>query len=253
MILPLLLAALAPQAAVGPVETRVDKYRRCATLRDRDPAEAVTYAKAWQARGADRLALRCQARAEAARSDWKAAAAIFERAAALPDARRDDDTPALWTEAGNAWLAGGEPVRAVAAFDAAAGGALSSFDRGELQLDRARALVAAGDAGGARTAIDSALILVPADPLAWLLSATLARRGGDLPRARKDIAEAVRRAPDDASVQLEAGNVAALARDEAGARSAWAEAARLGGERPAGVQARAALAQFAGGDPTSPR
>jgi tetratricopeptide (TPR) repeat protein len=123
-------------------------------------------------------------------------------------------------------------------------GTLEGLALGEAQLDHARVLVAAGEPEGARRDIDMALKTAGDDPLAWLLSATLARRDGDVIRARKDIAEALKRSADDASVQLEAGNIAALARDEAGARAAWAEAARLAPNAPAGKEARAALAQF---------
>ena len=66
----------------------------------------------------------------------------------------------------------------------------------------------------------------------------------ELPRAKKDIAEAIRLAGDDASVQLEAGNIAALAGDEAGAKAAWNAAIRLRPESDAARNARNALRQF---------
>jgi len=82
---------------------------------------------------------------------------------------------------------------------------------------------------------------VPADPLAWLLSATLARRAGDLPRAQTDIAEAMKRAPDDASVALEAGNIAVLSGSDAAARTAWEAAVKASPDSPAGKAAADAL------------
>ena len=86
-----------------------------------------------------------------------------------------------------------------------------------------------------------ALKLVPADPLAWLLSATLARRTGDLARAQADIGEAMKRAPDDAAVALEAGNIAILSGAEAAARTAWAAAIKASPDSPAGKAAADAL------------
>ena len=80
--------------------------------------------------------------------------------------------------------------------------------------------------------------------VAWLLSATLARRQNDMVRARNDIAKALKRAGDDAAVQLEAGNIAVLSGDEAGARAAWTRVTEIA---PSGAQAsaaKAALAQF---------
>ena len=136
-----------------------------------------------------------------------------------------------------------------AALDAAlAAGTLTDLQRGEAHLDRARALVAAGDLPAARRDLDEAVVTAGDDPLAWLLSATLARRMNDLPRAKLDIAQALRRSADDASVQLEAGNIAALSNDSDRARAAWAEAARLAPDTPAGRSAAGALAQFAATD-----
>jgi Flp pilus assembly protein TadD len=76
------------------------------------------------------------------------------------------------------------------------------------------------------------------------LSATLARRMNDLPRAQTDIAEALKLASDDASVQLEAGNIAALSGDADAARTAWQAAAKLAPGTATADNARAALAQF---------
>lgn len=188
---------------------------------------------------------RCEGMAAAGAAQWTAAAEAFAAAAGLVDPTK---AAALWAQAGNAWLAGGEPEKAATAFDTAlvAGQAQPGLDRGELMLDRARAAVATGDLSGARRVLDQALAAVPTDPLAWLLSATLARRSADPPRAAKDIAEALRLAPDDAAVQLEAGNIAAVAGDEVKARERWTDAARLQPDGPSGAAAKAALVQFAG-------
>lgn len=192
----------------------------------------------------------CTGLARARQADWPAAAAAFKQAARVAEVARDPATAGYWAQAGNAWLAAGQAERARTALDAAlAGGTLSGLDLGEARLDRARALVAMGKLVPARTDLDAALRNASADPLVWLLSATLARRTGDLPRARADIAEALKRATDDASVQLEAGNIAAAGNDEAAARRAWTEAARLAPGSPAGRNAGAALAQFC---PVSP-
>ena len=188
-------------------------------------------------------AKRCVGMVAAGEARWADAAQAFADAAG---AAGPGKTAALWAQAGNAWLAAGEPAKAATALDSAliAGVGQPGFDRGELMLDRARAAVAAGDLPGARRVLDQALALVPTDPLAWLLSATLARRSAEPPRAATDIAKALQLAPDDAAVQLEAGNIAALAGDEAGAKARWAEAARLQPTGPSGAAAKAALAQF---------
>ena len=187
---------------------------------------------------------RCDAMALARAERWREAAEAFEGAAGLAGPA---GAASLWTQAGNAWLAAGDAGRAGAALDTALvrSEGLPGFDRGELMLDRARSAVAARDLDGARRVLDQALAAVRADPLAWLLSATLARRMGQPARAATDIGHALSLAPDDAAVQLEAGNIAARAGDEARAKERWGEAARLQPDGPSGRAATAALAQFA--------
>jgi hypothetical protein len=221
------------------------RFDACVALAQTDPAAARAEALRWRIAGGAWFARQCAGLAYAREADWRAAAGEFE--AAAQDAARGKDARAAqyWAQAGNAWLAAAEPAKARAALDAAlSAGSLTGLQRGEAQLDHARALVASGELEAARTGIDLALTTAGDDPLAWLLSATLARRMDDLPRAKKDIGEALRRAADDASVQLEAGNIAARGQDEAGARKAWGEAARLAPDADAGRSALAALRQF---------
>ena len=113
--------------------------------------------------------------------------------------------------------------------------------RGEAYLDRARAQVAVNDLAAARSDLDEALKLVPRDPMAWLLSATLARRQKDVGRARKDIAEAARLAPQEAPIAYEEGNVAMLAGNMEQAKAAWTRAATLAPKSDAGQAATMAL------------
>jgi Flp pilus assembly protein TadD len=94
--------------------------------------------------------------------------------------------------------------------------------------------------------------LVPQDPLIWLLSASLARRNGDLDRARTDIAEAARLSPDDPSVALEAGNISAMMGNDAAARTAWEAAVKIAPDSPQGKAAAKALEQFAAPAPVAP-
>ncbi|MBB5714992.1 tetratricopeptide repeat protein [Sphingomonas aerophila] len=242
-----LLLLLLAQAAPAPAS---DNGARCLDLVRTDPAAAlVQAARAPLANTVE--GGRCEGLANAALSRWGAAAVAFETAARAAAATKDDEAARLWAQAGNARLAGGDASGALAALDSAvAAGTLAAEPLGQVRLDRARARVATGDNDGAREDINAALPALDGDPVAWLLSATLARRAGDVPRARHDIGEALRRSPDDAGVQLEAGNIAALARDEAAARAAWAEAARLAPNGPEGRAALAALRQF---DPASPQ
>lgn len=223
------------------------RYERCLDRATTDPAAAEAEAGRWQIEGGGFLAGQCLGIAYASEARWTAAAAAFEGAAQAAEQAHDVRAANYWQQAGNAWLASGDGTKARAALDAAlAGGSLTGLARGEAHLDRARALVAGGDLAAARGDLDKALVDAPADPLAWLLSATLARRSADLVRAKADIAQALTLGGDDPAVSLEAGNIAAAAHDAAGARAAWQRAAKLTPDSPAAKAAVAALAQFEG-------
>lgn len=243
MILPLLLlAATQSGPPAPPLEQRYDK---CIALATSDPDAGAAEAGRWRLAGGGLLARQCLGIAYANKGNWAGAAGEFEAAARAAEVAKDFRAAAFWAQSGNAWLAAGDPTRARAALDAAvAAGTLTGQDRGEVYLDRARAQVAGKQLEGARVDLDLALTDAPADPLAWLLSATLARKMDDLPRAKKDIAEALKRSGDDASVQLEAGNIAALAGDADGAKAAWRQAASIAPDSPAGKNAQIALSQF---------
>lgn len=238
-------AAAANPAVTGPAPAD-PRDAACLQRTIEDPAAARVEAEAYRLAGGGWRARRCLAAAEAREARFPAAAAAFEAAARDAElAKAAPEAATLWAQAGNGWLAAGEPLKARAALDAAlASGALTGLALGEAHLDRARALVAAGQPTPARADLDQATIHAAADPLAWLLSATLARRQGDLPRAHKDIGEALDRAADDANVQLEAGNIALLQNDHEVTKASWSAAVRLAPGQPAGVAARAALAQF---------
>lgn len=202
----LLLAAPAPLP--DPAEKR---YEACAALVKSDPAKAQAEADAWRAGGGGVPARQCLGLAFVAQERWAPAASTFEQAAKEAELTRDGRAAPLWVQAGNAALAGDDPAKARGFFDRAlALPVLSDMQRGETHLDRARAQVEVGYLPAAREDLDAALKLVPGDPMAWLLSATLARRQGDKPRALKDIAEAERLAPGEEAILAEKERIGVL-------------------------------------------
>lgn len=221
-----------------PPETAV-KLQACIDTATDNPAAGLTFAQDWAKDDGGFSAAQCMGYAYARSERWTDAVAAFDGAAqAARQTGSSADAARLLAQAGNAALAGGMVEKARGYFDVAlAGGLPDGAAKGEAHLDRARALVALGDMAGARSDLNAALRQVPEDPLAWLLSATLARRQGEMERARTDIAEAKRRAPDDASVALEDGKIAMMAGDEAGAKAAWSHVLTLA---PSGEQAAAA-------------
>ncbi|WP_231639012.1 hypothetical protein [Sphingomonas profundi] len=247
-----LLFALATTVAgpATPVDPTIARFDRCAALAKADPAKAAAEADAWRLGGGGLPARMCLGLAYAAQERFGPAAVAFEQAAREAEIQRDGRAATLWVQAGNAALADGDAGKARGFLDRAlALPVLSSAQRGEAFLDHARAQVAVGYLDAARTDIDQALALVPRDPMAWLLSATLARRQSEGPRAAKDIAEAARLAPDEAAIAYEEGNVASLLGKPEEARAAWARAAGRDADSPAGRAAAMALAGKADAPP----
>lgn len=213
------------------------------------PDKGIAQANAWRMKGGGYYARHCLGFAYARAERWAPAIVAFEQAAeeaeragAMPQSAR------LWAQAGNAAMAGGDAAKARIDLDAAlARGIPDGLEKGEVHLDRARALVALGDPKGARDSLDVALEQAPQDPLGWLLSATLARRSGEMPLAQAHIARAVKLSPDDASVALEEGNIAVLTSHEDVARSAWQRAVRLAPDTAMGKAAADNLTRLPAG------
>lgn len=222
------------------------KLQACLDTAMADPAAGGQAAQEWAVAGGGFHAGQCKGFALARAEQWDMAASAFEAAAGQAEkAGAAMDAARLWAQAGNAALGGGKAEQARAAFDAALGHGLpDGMAKGEVYLDRARADVALGDLKAARADLDAALRLAPADPLGWLLSATLARRMEDWLLATAHIREAARLSPDDASVALEQGSIAALSGQEQDARAAFNRVLALAPESEQATAARAGLAQL---------
>ena len=224
------------------------RFAACVAQSASDPAAAIAQAGDWRLKGGGVSARQCEGLAYARQARWAAAATAFENAARESEAKADPRTANLWVQAGNAALAGGDATKARGDLDSAiARGQLQGEELGEAMLDRGRARAALGDGKGAREDHDAALRLVPADPLGWLLSATLARKAGDLAKAQTDIGQALVLASDDASVALEAGNIAVLSGRDDAARTAWQAAIRNAPNSPQAKAAQDSLSRLGPG------
>ncbi|HET9426766.1 MAG TPA: tetratricopeptide repeat protein [Allosphingosinicella sp.] len=243
LLLPIMaLAAVQAPAAVGPQEPPETRYRRCADQVRTNPAQAVDAANQWLVQGGSLYARQCLGLAYVALERWEPAATVYEQAASEVPAAQDALRADLFVQAGNAWIAAAQPTRAILAFDQAlTAPGLTDELRGEVHLDRARALVALDNPAGARQDLDRAVQLVPADPFAWYLSAALARREGNLSRARVDIGRALEIAPDNPDMQLLAGTLAGLAGDLQEAERLYRRVAERAPDGAAGRAARASL------------
>ncbi len=244
MLISLILLQAAALPA-GPVLTTRQRYETCLDLAAGNHVAGRAEAERWVQADGGFLAWHCLGMAKSGAGDWQGAAIAFGAAAQGAATARDGRSAHYLALAGNAWLAAGDADKARGALDAAIeSGYLKGEALGEAQLDRARARVASDMPESARADLDRAIALVPANPLAWLLSATLARRQGDLARAVTDIAEARARAADDPAVQLEAGNIAAVSGDAAAAREAWTRVIALAPGTRMADSAQAALREL---------
>ena len=224
------------------------KLSACLAAVPSGPASAIETATDWlaSASGIERAqAGHCLGVAQAESGDWQAAAASFTAARASVPAGNTSYRARLGALAGAASLAAGDASTALALLDAARGEAAKSGAlAGEIAVDRARALVALNRSAEAALALGEARAAHPNDAQAWLLSATLSRRQGDLVSAQAQIEKAATLAPQDPAVGLEAGVIAALGGKEAAARLSFESVIALAPESEQAAAARAYLAQL---------
>ena len=203
------------------------RLARCLARTRTDPGGAVEEAEAWLADATGRErgdAGQCLGVAQAQLGQRAVSAETFLAARDATAADNPRGRALRGALAGGALLADGDAAAALTLLDQArvdAEAAGEATIRGQIAIDRAIALVALDRADEAGAALDVARTALPDNAQAWLLSATLARRGGDLAEAQARIERAAELAPLDPAVGLEAGVIAALAgRDEA-ARRSW--------------------------------
>lgn len=244
---------------VVPGEQGAVESSKLATCRDTattNPDQGVSMANDWLsgAKGPDRAqAHLCLGYAYAQQQAWGPAEQAFL-------AGRDEATDNVLTRArlgdmaANAALADGGAVRALSTLERAQADAASAKDAaliGAVATDRARTLVALKRNDEAAAALAEARKATPEDETAWLLSATLSRRMGQLAQAQSQIETAARLGPLDPEVGLEAGVIAVLLGHEEAARKSWQSVLAANGQSDAGHQAAAYLQQL-GPAPTAP-
>ena len=216
------------------------------------PVDAIDDAEGWRdvTTGPGQAEpLLCLGSAHARLEHWNEAEQAF---LAARDAAAPGDSALrakLGAMAGNAALAQGAFEQALSALDLArsdaAAAAADSRLTGEIAIDRARALVALKRPDDAALALGEARAAAADNGLAWLLSATLSRRQGNLAEAQAQITTAAGLAPRDPEIGLEAGVIAMLAGNEAAARRSWQSAIDTAPTSDAATTARGYLAQLA--------
>ncbi|HEU4820927.1 MAG TPA: tetratricopeptide repeat protein [Qipengyuania sp.] len=224
------------------------KLTACLDAIQTSPANAAERASGWlaSAQGLERAqAGHCLGVAQAESGNWSASAASFASARDSVPAANTSYRARLGALAGNAALAAGDAAKALALLDAARGEAAESGGMAaEIALDRARALVALNRPAEAMLALGEARAANPGDAQAWLLSAALSRRQGDLVSAQAQIEKAATLAPRDPAVGLEAGVIAALAGNDGAARQSFESVIALAPESEQAAAAKSYLEQL---------
>jgi tetratricopeptide (TPR) repeat protein len=243
LLLSLLLQSAVP-ASAQPLPTLDEiQFSECLKLARTDAPSAMAQAGEWTQKSGHYLARACQGFALATDFEFELAATIFAEAARGAEAKADSRSARFWAQAGNAAIAAGQMESALASLDKAlATPMLDKGERADGEIDRARALVALNRNTEAEKALASARTLAPENAAAWLLSATLARRGDKLSEALAFIQTSAALAPKDPAVALEAGNIAIAAGDDSTARKQWEQVLSLA---PNSRQATSAKAQLA--------
>lgn len=246
-------AASTPPAV--PVASRLET---CMSAAASEPTTALELAELWLAESEPTghgEAQLCLGSAEAALDRWDEAEAAFLAGRDAAPGTNLALRAKLGAMAGNAALARSAPDRALAALDSAHADALVAADTalaGDIAMDRARALVALKREAEAAAALTEARTSNPANPQAWLLSATLSRRLGKLAEAQSQIEQAGLLLPVDPEVGLEAGVIAVLAGHDEAARRSWQSVIAAAPGSEAGKTAKTYIEQLGPAPVTAP-
>ena len=251
MIATLFHSLLLAQAASAPAPLEQARLGLCLDQARADPAGAIAEASTWSGEasgGEASYPQQCLGYAYTLLLRWDAAERAFLAAREAELATNHFRRAQLATMAGNAALADGRGDAALVALALAATDAAASGDAGLRSLvetDRARALVMQGNQGEAEAVLAAARTLDAQNALAWLLSATLARRLGKLEEAQGFIETAAALSPDYPEVGLEAGVIAMLQGRADAARASWESVVAVEPDSETAATARGYLAQLA--------
>ena len=243
-----LLIAQAASAMVPLEQARLDL---CLDKARQDPATAMAEANAWLGEVAapeTSYPQQCLGYAYTLLLRWDAAEGAFLAAREAELEINRFRRAQLAAMAGNAALAGNRPDAALAALGLAATDAAVTGNAGlraVVETDRARAMVMQGREGEAEAVLAAARSFDAQNALAWLLSATLARRLGKLDEAQGFIETASALSPGYPEVGLEAGVVAMLQGREDAAKASWDSVIAIEPGSEAAATARGYLAQLA--------
>lgn len=227
------------------VVTDAERLLACLQLADDDPQAAIAEGARWLLVNNGVDAELCTANGYEAAGQWSEAEQAYLRAARVAEGTGDVRHLAIVASAGRTALAQGEAATAKTRFDQVlASETISDEVRGNVLAERARAHVGLDDGNAAQADLMAAQRLLPNEPAIWLLSATLARRQGDLDAAGDFIDRALELDQRDPATLLEAGNIAIRLNAFNVAREAWGRASEIAPASQAGQAAARNIARL---------
>jgi tetratricopeptide (TPR) repeat protein len=251
MLSSLFHSLLLAQAASAGASIEQARLEVCLDQARADPASGMAEAGTWLAETVapeTSYPQQCLGYAYTLLLRWAAAEQAFLTAREAELAANPFRRAQLATMAGNAALAEGRGDAALSALALAATDAAASGNAGlqsVVQTDRARALVMLAREGEAEAVLAAARTFDAQNALAWLLSATLARRLGKVDEAQSFIETAAALSPNYPEVGLEAGVIAMLQGREDAAAASWRSVVAIEPGSAAAETARGYLAQLA--------
>ena len=216
------------------------RYQNCLGIARSKPDQALESARAWRAQGGGAPADHCAAMAMIELRQYADAGQTLEELAAASQLS-PALLPAVWGQAGNAWLLDGRAERAIAAFTA---GLQRAPDSADLLIDRGRALAAIEKWPEAIADLDRALSVEPDRLEAYTYRASARRQSGDLPGAGEDVELALALQPDYVVALLERGYLRAALKDAKGARADFLRVRLLEANTPVADAAGRALEEL---------
>lgn len=230
----------------SPAMASAARLLSCMRLAASDPAAAIAEGARWAVTDGGIEAELCLGVGYENSSDWEAAERAYMRAHGLADVADDTRATGILANAGRMALRRGDPSAARDRFGIVlADPGLSDTVRGNVLIERTQAHVALEDGDAAQADLIAAQALLPNDSSVWLLSATLARRQGDLDAAGDFIDRALELDQSDPANLLEAGNIAIGLNAYDIAQQAWTRAAAADPDGPSGQAATRNLERLA--------
>lgn len=240
---------LVPGCAAIAAPAGSSQYEACLARAQGDPEAALMLAEAWQKKGGGGAADHCAALALVGLRRFPEAGSKLDALARSNFAGNASTRTDLFDQAGNAWLLGGQPDKAIVSFSAAL--AVDPADA-DLLADRARAQAFSRNWAKAESDLSAALMVNPDRADLYVLRGSARHAMGRKADAWADFDRALKLQPGYPDALVERGTAKFEAGDITGARADWQQVVSSAPGSAAAESAQQHLADSAQSPPTTP-